>query len=260
MKIDKNITPVIIIAVAIIFSALLISRTGIYIKNTGGVESNGKISNTISVSGDGKIFAKPDMVQLNIGFQEKASSSKEALTKVNSKIDSALKILKDNGISDSDITTSNLNIYTEYDYSSSSRRVIGQQASETLEVKIKKIDDKATKAVKIIDELSTIDNLQMNGIYFDIEDKTELFSKAREMAFSKAEQKAEELAKLSKVKLGKPVSISDSTYDIAPVYRYSNVANFKTAAVSMDSAGGGASIASGEMDITANLSILWGIE
>jgi len=260
MKIDKNFIPVIIIAFAIIFSALLISRTGIYIKNTGGVESNGKISNTISVSGDGKISAKPDMVQLNIGFQEKASSSKEALTKVNSKIDSALKILKDNGIPDSDITTSNLNIYTEYDYSSSYRRVIGQQASETLEVKIKKIDDKATKAVKIIDELSTIDNLQMNGIYFDIEDKTEFFSKAREMAFNKAEQKAQELAKLSKVKLGKPVSISDSTYDITPVYRYSNVANFKTAAVSLDSAAGGASIASGEMDITANLSILWGIE
>lgn len=260
MENNKHLQSVIIISIAIILSAILISRTGIYIKNTGGVESNGKISNTISVSGDGKISAKPDMVQLNIGFQEKAYTSKEALLKINDKINSALKILKDNGISDSDITTSNLNIYTEYDYTTPSRRVIGQQASESLEVKIKKIDDKATKAVKIIDELSTIDNIQMNGIYFDIEDKTALFSKAREMAFSKAEQKAQELAKFSKVKLGKPVSISDSTYDIAPVYRYSNVANFKTAAVSMDSAGGGASIASGEMDITANLSILWGIE
>ncbi len=261
MKIDKQLYPYIIISVALILSALFISQTGIYIKNTGGVESDGKISNTISVSGDGKISAKPDMVQLNIGFQEKASTSKEALAKVNSKIDSALKILKDNGIPDSDIITSNLNVYTEYDYSSSSRRIIGQQASETLEVKIKKIDEKATKAVKIIDELSAIDNLQMNGIYFDIEDKTELFSKAREMAFNKAEQKAQELAKLSKVKLSKPVSISDSTYDVAPVYRYSNVTNFKTAAVALDSAaGGGSQISSGEMDITASLSILWGIE
>ena len=200
------------------------------------------------------------MVQLSIGFQETASTSKEALTKVNSKIDSALKILKDNGIPDSDITTSNLNVYTEYDYSSSSRRVVGQRASENLEVKVKKIDNKATKAVKIIDELSTIDNLQMNSIYFDIEDKTELFSKAREMAFNKAQQKAEELAKLSKVKLVKPVSISDSTYDITPIAYSANVAQFKTAAVSLDNASGGSQISSGEMDITANLSILWGIE
>lgn len=258
----KNLPPMVIVSIALILSAAIISRTGIYIKNTGGVESNGKISNTISVTGDGKVSAKPDMVQLNIGFQEKASTSKEALAKVNTKIESALKILKDNGISDADITTSNLNVYTEYDYSSGSRRVLGQQASETLEVKIKKIDDKATKAVKIIDELSTIDNLQMNSIYFDIEDKTKLFSQARELAFKKAEQKAEELAKLSKVKLDKPVSISDSTYDIAPVARYSNVAQFKTVALSADgSAGGGDSqISSGQMDITANLSILWGIE
>lgn len=257
----KTLPPMIIISLAIILSAIIISRTGIYIKNTGGVESNGKISNTISVTGDGKVSAKPDMVQLNIGFQEKASTSKEALAKVNNKIDSALKILKDNNISDSDIVTSNLNVYTEYDYSNGSRRVIGQQASETLEVKIKKIDDKATKAVKVIDELSSIDNLQMNSIYFDIEDKTKLFSQAREAAFDKAKQKAEELAKLSKVKLDKPVSITDSTYDVTSVSRYSNVSQFKTAAVAVDEAvGGGSQISSGEMDITANLSILWGIE
>ena len=256
----KNLPPMVVVSIAIILSAMIISRTGIYIKNTGGVESNGKISNTISVTGDGKVSAKPDMVQLSIGFQEKASTSKDALAKVNTKIDSALKILKDNGISDADIVTSNLNVYTEYDYSGGSRKVTGQQASETLEVKVKKIDDKATKAVKIIDELSQIDNLQMNSIYFDIEDKTDLFSKARELAFKKAEQKAKELAKLSNVKLDKPVSITDSTYDIAPVARYSNVAQFKTAAVTVDEAGGGSQISSGEMDITANLSILWGIE
>ena len=257
MNQNKNI---LIICTTIILSVLIFSRTGIYIKNTGGVESNGKISNTISVTGDGKVSIKPDMVQINIGFQETASSSKEALNKVNIKIDSTLKILKDNGIPETDVTTSNLNINTEYDYSSSKRRVIGQRASENLEIKIKKIDNKASKAVKIIDELSTIENLQMNGIYFDIEDKTEYFSKAREMAFKKAEQKAEELAKLSKVKLAKPVSISDTTYDVSPVYRYSNVAQFKEASLSVDNAAGGSQISSGEMDITANLSILWGIE
>jgi len=257
MNQNKNL---LIVCVTIILSVLIFSRTGIYIKNTGGVESNGKISNTISVTGDGKVSLKPDMVQINIGFQETASTSKEALNKVNTKIDSTLKILKDNGIPEADITTSNLNIYTEYDYSTSKRRVIGQRASQNLEIKIKKIDAKASKAVKIIDELSTIDDLQMNGIYFDIEDKTEYFSKAREMAFKKAEQKAQELAKLSKVKLAKPVSISDTTYDVAPVYQYSNVAQFKEASLSVNDAAGGSQISSGEMDITANLSILWGIE
>lgn len=257
MENNNNLRPVFIIALALILSAVFISRTGIYIKNTGGVESNGRISNTISVNGDGKVFAKPDMVQVNIAFQETAPTSKAALDKVNQKIDSAMKVLKNNSISDSDITTGNLNLYTEYDYSNSSRRIIGQRASQSIEVKIKKIDAKATKATKIIDELSSIDNLQINGISFDIEDKTEFFSKARELAFNKAKQKAEELAKLSKVKLVKPISISDSTYDISPVPYTTNVAQLKSLGSGMAA---DSQISTGEMGISANLSILWGIE
>lgn len=257
MENNKYLSSVIIISLSLIFSTWLMLKTGIYIKSTGGVESNGKISNTISVSGDGKVYSKPDMVQLSVGFQETASTSKEALAKVNQKIDATMKLLKNNNISESDITTNNLSVYTEYDYSGSSRRVIGQKASQSLEIKIKKIDDKATKATKIIDELSSIDNLQLNGIYFDIEDKTELFSKARELAFNKAEQKAKELAKLAKVKLTKPISISDTNYDVSPV-RYTNVA--MDSVMSAKSAGSGAQISTGEMDISADLSILWGIE
>lgn len=253
----KNLPPVFIISLAIILSAVLISRTGIYIKNTGGAESNGKISNTISVSGDGKVFAKPDMVNLTVSFQETASTSKDALSKVNQKIDSALKILKDNKVDDSDITTNRFNISPEYDYSNSSRKIIGQKASQTLSVKIKKIDDKATKATKIIDELSAIDNLQVSGISFDIEDKTEFFSQARELAFNKAKQKAEELAKLSKVKLTKPISITDNTYDVSPVT--ANVSQLKS--LSIESASSSDSqISTGEMNISSDISILWGIE
>lgn len=254
----KNLPPVFIISLAIILSAIFISRTGIYIKNIGGAESNGKISNTISVNGDGKVFTKPDMVTLTISFQETASTSQEALSKLNTKIDSAIKILQDNKIDDSDITTSNLNIYTEYDYSGSSRRVVGQKASESLEIKVKKIDDKASKATKIIDQLSNIDNLQINNISFDIEDKTEFFSQARELAFNKAKQKAEELAKLSKVKLTKPISISDNTSDFSTTPVYSNVSQLK--ALSVEDASGGGQISTGQMDISANISILWGIE
>jgi len=256
MENNKILPSVIIVSLSLIFSTWLMLRTGIYIKNTGGVESNGKISNTISVTGDGKVSAKPDMAVLVFGFNETDSTSKAALDKVNQKITQAQKILKDNNISDKDITTTNLNIYPEYDYSTKSPKLIGQRVSQTLEVKVKKIDDKASKVSQVIDQLSAIENIQINSITFDIEDKTKLFSQARELAFQKAEQKAQELAKLSKVKLTKPVSISDSTYDVV-----SPVSNMSFKSLSADSAGGGGtSVATGEMNISINLSILWGIE
>ena len=251
----EKLIPTLIICVTVILSFLITLKTGIYIKSIGGVESNGKVSNTISVTGDGKVSAKPDMAVLVFGFNETDSTSKAALDKVNQKIIQAQKILKDNNIADKDITTTNLNIYPEYDYSTKSPRLIGQRASQTLEVNVKKIDDKASKVAQVIDQLSTIENIQINSITFDIEDKTKLFSEARELAFQKAEQKAQELAKLSKVKLTKPVSISDSTYDVV-----SPVSNMAFKSLSADSAGGGTSVATGEMNISINLSILWGIE
>lgn len=254
---NKNF-PLLAICGTIIISLFLVSRTGIYIKQTGGVESNGKISNTISVSGDGKVYAKPDMAEVSLSFSELATTSREALDKVNQKIDEAIKVAKNNGIPDSDISTTGLNVYTEYDYSTSFRRITGQRATQSLSVKIKKLDEKATKAAKLIDELSAINNVQLGGISFDIEDKTKFFSQARELAFNKAKLKATELASLSGVKLSKPVSITDSTYDISPRPYYSNVAELKAMAPS--ASGDSSQVPSGEMSVSTNLSILWGIE
>lgn len=252
---NKNF-PLLAICGTIVIALFLFSRTGIYIKQTGGATTSSGVSDTISVFGDGKVYAKPDMAEVSLSFSELAPTSREALDQVNQKIDEAIKVAKNNGISDNDISTTGLNVYTEYDYSSSIRRVTGQRASQSLSVKIKNLDAKATKAAKVIDDLSAINNVQLGGISFDVEDKTKFFSQARELAFNKAKQKATELAKLSGVKLVKPVSITDSTYDVTPRPYYSNVAEMKTlSAPSADS-----QLPTGEMGISINLSILWGIE
>ncbi|MCL4384123.1 SIMPL domain-containing protein [Patescibacteria group bacterium] len=256
----NRLLPVILVCVTIIASIFLASRTGIYIKSVGGaVDSSGKVSNTISVTGDGKVSAKPDMATVGLSFSELAATSKDALDKVNQKISQTRTILKNNGIPDTDITTSGLNIYPEYDYSNNVRRLTGQRASESLSVKVKKIDDKAAKAAKIIDELSTIDNVQLSGISFDIEDKTKLFSQARELAFNKAQQKATELAKLSGVSLAKPVSITDTVYDVTPMPMYTNLSMKALSAPLGAGAADSTAIATGQMDVSVNLNILWGI-
>lgn len=254
---DKKNIPLYVICATILLAFFLVSRTGIYIKQIGGAESNGRISNTISVSGDGKVYAKPDMAEISLSFSEVAPTSKVALDKVNEKINEAIKIAKDNGINDNDITTTGLNVYTDYDYSGSYRKVMGQRATQSLTIRIKKLDDKATKAANLIDGISTINNVQFSGISFDIEDKTKLYTQARELAFNKAKQKATELAKLSGVRLDKPVSIGDSTYEVSPRPQFSNTAELKMAA---NAAGDSSQMPSGEMSVSSNLSILWGIE
>jgi hypothetical protein len=256
MNKNINLLPVVIVSAAVILSALIFKSTGIYIKSISGAEVNGRVSDTISVSGDGKVTARPDMVELTVSISNLAATSQQSLDKTNQKVSQITQILKNNGLPDTDYQTTGLNIYTEYDYSNSTRRITGQRSTQSLEIKIKKIDDKATKAAKIIDELSAVDNIEINGITFNIEDKTKLYTQARELAFGKAKQKASELANLAGVKLTKPVSISDSNVEVSPV-RYSNTAQLKMA----DSAiGGGTEISTGEMSVSSNIQILWGIE
>ncbi|NMB70290.1 SIMPL domain-containing protein [candidate division WWE3 bacterium] len=257
MPLNKNIIIYTIVGLSVVLSFYFLSRTGIYIKQIGGVETGGKISNTISTAGDGKVYAKPDMAEINLSFSEMAPTSREALEMVNKKIDEAIKKATENGLSDSDISTTGLSVYTEYDYSNSGRKVLGQRATQSLSLKVRNLDVKATRAATLIDSLSTIDNAQFNGITFDIEDKTKLVSQARELAFNKSKQKAQELAKLSQVKLMKPVSITDSTYDISPKPYYANTAELRSA---MGGGSADAQVPSGEIAVSTSLSILWGIE
>ncbi len=253
----KNI---LLICLTLVFSIVFISSNGIKIKQaTGALDSNGKITNTISTSGTGKSSSSPDMLKLNFSFSELDQKSSVALDKVNTKIAKSLEILKQAGIDQKDITTANLSIYPEYDWSNNQRKILGQRASQGIEVAIKKISSNSEKATKIIDSLSEIENIQIGNISFDIEDKTKLFTEARKLAFEKSKQKAQELANLSGVTLGKPVSVIDESYDVNN-FSISNTAQYKAYSLVDMVAKPSTDLPTGQIDISSNLSIQWGIE
>lgn len=254
---NKNIQVLAVCATVLVAVGILVS-SGIKVRNTSvNTTSNGGVTNTVSVSGQGKVMVKPDMVTISLSFSEVAPTSKEALDRVNERIAKAVKVLKDNGVGDEEVTTSNLSVYPAYEWDGVllKSRLKGQRATQSLTVKVKKIDEKATKAAKIIDELAVIDNVQLSGIDFDVEDKTKLYTEARELAFKKAKQKAEELAKFGGVRLGAPVSITDTTAEVMPMYR----SNIQTMSAEK-AVGGGADLPSGQMEVEAGVSVLWEIK
>lgn len=260
---NKILVPIAVLAVcaSILGSAYLISNRNLYIKNIGGSSTlqNDKLLNTISASGDGKVYAKPDMATFSVGVSETASTSAAALDKANAKINEATALLLKNGIDKDDIQTSNYNLYTDYDYNGGYRKIIGQRADIRLSVKVRGIDEKATKVTKAIDELSKIEKIEIGSISFDIENKKAFYTQARELAFAKAKQKAEELADLGDVKLLKPVSMTDQAYD----YAYAPQRQSNVAWESVSSSGGAAKTAdlsTGQLEINLSLQVIWGIE
>ncbi len=252
---------VLAICATVLGSAYMVSSRNLYIKNIGGSSAleNDKVLNTISVNGDGKVYAKPDMASFTVGVSETASTSAAALEKANAKIGEAMALLLKEGVNKDDIQTSGYNLYTDYNYNGGYRKIIGQRADIRLSVKIKGIDEKASKVTKAIDDLSKIDKIEISSISFDIENKKAFYTQARELAFAKAKQKAEELSGLGKVRLLKPVSITDQAYDYSYMpQRQSNVAWEQVAA--NDSAAKTAELSTGQLEISLSLQVIWGIE
>lgn len=198
----------------IIAAVFLLQKTSFYIKDLGnGVTDNGEVLNTISVKGDGKVYAKPDKAEFSVRVTKTRDTSKQALEEVNKRISKIKERLDKKGVVEKDIQTSNLSIYPDYDWKNNNWVLVGQRASQTLTVSVRNIGEKATKIAEILDEVASVDDVRIFSIKFDIESKKDIFSQARELAFKKAEQKASELAELASVELLDPVSIKDVSTD-----------------------------------------------
>ena len=246
---------VIIVCATIAFSIGQLRNTGITIRDTGS--SAGSIQNSITVSGEGKITATPDIVRISLGVSELADTTKKAQHQANEKLERIISILTDNDVPERNVQTSNLSFRPEYDWKGDDgRKLVGQRVSQTLTIKIPDINTKTERVTKILDSLGEIDGLELNSVNFDIEDKKEFFSSAREQAFEKARQKAKELAQFGSVKLGKPISISEANISYNPM-PYSNFARKEM--VMADGMGGGPSLPSGELDVTAKVNVVFEI-
>lgn len=68
----------------------------------------------------------------------------------------------------------------------------------------------------IYDSLAQVSNISINGLTFDLKDKTSSFVEARKLAFLDAAQKAKDYSNAANINLGSVLSISDS-YSVAPV-------------------------------------------
>lgn len=167
----------------------------------------------ITVSGIGEVTGTPDTLTLTIGVSVLRNSVTQAIDDAADLADGLLTRLREFGVADEDLQTSNFSVYPEYDWRNDERRLIGYRVSNQLSVKIRDLD----RAGEIVDAAAREagDELVVNGVSFSIDDNEAMIEAAREAAWSNAYAKASQLAELAGVTLGAPVSISE-TYSPSP--------------------------------------------
>ncbi|MEK7662272.1 MAG: SIMPL domain-containing protein [Patescibacteria group bacterium] len=173
-------------------------------------------SNVISVSGEGEVFAVPDIATISFSIRHEGKTVADTQKEVNKRVDTALKFLKDSGVAEKDIKTISYNALPQYQYYDVSctaigcpkpgKRVLsGYEVAQTVSVKIRDTE----KAGAIVDGLGKAGTTDISGPEFSIDDDQALRAEARKKAIDDARAKAEVLADDLGVRLVRIVSFSE---------------------------------------------------
>ena len=164
-----------------------------------------------TVSGEGKVTVVPDTAIVDLGITINRPTVKAAQSEANSVINAISQELKNLGIKDKDIKTSNYSVYPQYDQT----RISGYQVSTNLTITVREID----KINQVIDTATAKGANTIGGIQLtvDADKKKLLLQNARELAVKDAKTKAENLAKAAGIVLGKIVNIQESAGDTRPL-------------------------------------------
>jgi hypothetical protein len=176
----------------------------------------------ISVQGTGKISGTPDTLTMSFGVSVTEDSVTAAVARAAESADAVIAALTSAGVAEDDIQTSNYSIHPQYNYRNDTQELVGYQVNNTVTAKVRDLD----AAGAIIDDVAAAggDTVIVSGVSFSIEDNEELVEAARAAAWEDANTKAEQLADLSGVTLGSPISIVE-TFSSPPVpIRFDEVA------------------------------------
>lgn len=178
-------------------------------------------TNILSVSSDGKAKAIPDMATVNLGVVTQGTTSANVQEENSKKINQIIDFVKQQGINRDDISTSQFSIYPQYNYANGKNEIIGYEARQTITVQVRGVDKSTVSLGKILSGATTAGVNEITGVSLSFVDTDSLTKKAREEALKKAKAKAEEMAAAAGIKLGRVVSITESSSYGGPLPYYS---------------------------------------
>lgn len=208
---------------------------------------------TISVQGEGKVQATPNIARISLGVQTENSKVEVAQSENTKKMNDLIAELKKMGIAPSDINTEFYSISPMYDWVDGKQSLRAYQVSQNVVVKLR--NEKIDQLGLIIETSAKLGANQIGNLSFTIDDQENLNKQARQKAMEQAQEKAKELAAQAGIKLGRLVSFNEwQPYPEQPVYK----------SMAMEGYGGGSmsapTIEPGSQDVVVNVSLIYEVE
>lgn len=201
----------------------------------------------ITVTGEGRAEAVPDLAVITIGVTTQADTAAAALAENSTRLSAVLDRLRAAGVADRDLQTSGLSLGPRYDYGGDRPpRLLGYEATNQLAVRVRALD-----ALGAILDAAVADGANtLGGLSFSLADPQGARDAALAAAVAEARRKAAIIAEAAGVRLGPVLSISEQVAYAGPQ---------PMPRMAMADAAPAVPVAAGEVGYAATVTIVYGI-
>lgn len=172
------------------------------------------IYQTVNFIGEGKIKAEPDTAKVDIGLVTEGKDTIIVQNENSVKMNAVIKFLKELGINEADIKTSNYSLSPKYEYSKGKNSLVGYILNQNLTVTVRKLDTIG----EILDGSVKNGANRIDSVSLFVDKPEELKNKAREEAVKTAKEKAMLASKSAGFRLGRMVGFSEGFSGEPPVF------------------------------------------
>lgn len=223
-----------------------------WFKNIKAEVTSQPYAREITVTGDGKITAPPDIANIDLSVVTQGQTVKQVTLDGNQRMTKVVAAVKSLGVEDKDVVTSQYYLSPSYKYPNNGVATIsGYTLTQQITVKVRKLDS----VDDVLNNGISAGANQVGQLTFDIDDTSAVKQQARTKAFAAAKQKAQEMADLAGVKLSRVITFSETT-DQQPVL-YNNYSMTMKSEAAMAPA---PTIESGSKEINLSVSVTYEIE
>ena len=205
-------------------------------------------SNEITVSGAGAINVNPDVAYVSLGVNTKGIDPKAALEENNRLIATVIVAIREKGVAEKDIRTTDFNMYPEYyyGYEKEGEQLRGYTISNTVSVVVRDI-------TAVGDVLGAAANAGANvsgGVQFGLLNNSAAYNEALVLAIENAAGKAEAIAGALGKAIGSPSSVVETGNYYSPYYAAAEN-------LSHDAMVGNVPVQTGKLTISANVQMVY---
>lgn len=168
----------------------------------------------VSVSGEATIAVAPDSAIIRVGVSSVGKSAREASEANARQMTAVLAAIRQSGVEDRDVQTSQLSLQPQYDPNrAGTARLTGFLAGNQVSIKVRDIG----KLAPVLDSAIAAGANEMSGIEFVVSEQSRMLDRARGEAIADARRKAELYAQAAGAKLGPVVAITEEGAAPRPV-------------------------------------------